>query len=85
MAYGRSHRRVSNKRIYGIALIVVMLFKFLMTWLLDVTPDPMLTTINLAVGCVGVVLLMLGRRDQRKYNDERNPSEFRSTETEQSW
>lgn len=64
----RPHGRVSNKTIYGIALIGLMLFKFLMTWILGITPDHMLTTLNLVVGCVGGVLLILGRRDAPKNN-----------------
>lgn len=75
---------MSNKRIYGIALIVVMLFKYFMTWLLGVTPDPTLTTLNLVAGCMGGILLFLGWRDEQKKNDERNSSESHP-EVEQSW
>jgi len=59
----RSHRPLSNEQIRGIALIVVMLLDFLMTWLLGVMSGPMQTITNFSVGCAVVVLHVLGRED----------------------
>ncbi|HWB12732.1 MAG TPA: hypothetical protein VG826_26135 [Pirellulales bacterium] len=56
------HRRMNRWTSYGIAAVVFVLFKGLVTWILGITPDPMLAGFNLIVASAGVAFIMLGRK-----------------------
>jgi len=62
----KPHYQMGNKTIYGMALVFVALFKFSMTWLASVKPEPMNATITAFAGCVGIVLMVLGWREDRR-------------------
>ena len=47
---GWSRPQVNNKTVYGWSLMAVVVFKFVMTWILGVRPEPLPTTITLAAG-----------------------------------
>lgn len=61
----RPRRHGIVKRSFGFAMVMLMLFRFFMTWLLNLTPDPMLSSINLAIGIAGITLILLARREDR--------------------
>jgi hypothetical protein len=58
-------RGVSRMTLWGFSIVIVALFRFLMTWALGVSPEPINVAITSVVGVSGVTLLAWGRLRDR--------------------
>jgi hypothetical protein len=60
--------RTNRKTIYGIAMVLVSLFKFSITLIMGLTPEPMNATITFLFGCLGAALIVAGQLGERNSN-----------------
>lgn len=58
-------RRVSRKTLWGLSMVLVALFRFCMTWALNVTPEPVNVTLTAIIGLLGMTLFVWGRLNDR--------------------
>ena len=57
-------RGVGRKTLWGTSMVMVALFRFLMTWAIGVPPEPVNVLITAIFGAVGIVFFTWGRREQ---------------------
>jgi hypothetical protein len=58
-------RGVSRKTLWGLSMVVVALFRFCMTWALNVPPEPVNVALTSITGVLGVTLFTWGRLKDR--------------------
>lgn len=58
-------RGLGKKTLWGLSMVMVALFRFCMTWALNVPPEPLNVTLTSIVGVVGMMLFAWGRLKDR--------------------
>jgi hypothetical protein len=58
-------RGVGRKTLWGLSMVMVALFRFFMTWALNVTPEPVNVTLTSIIGVLGMMLFTWGRLKDR--------------------
>jgi hypothetical protein len=51
--------------LWGLSMVMVALFRFCMTWALNVTPEPVNVTLTSIIGVLGMTLFTWGRLKDR--------------------